>query len=99
MAAESILLYYQENELHKLKIFEISDDCIGDLMNGESGYHICHVKMITDLLLREFLRESGSKISLSEEDICAISMASSLHDIGKLQVPQSILNKPDTLVH
>ena len=97
MAAESILLYYQENELHKLKIFEISDDCIGDLMNGESGYHICHVKMITDLLLREFLRESGSKISLSEEDICAISMASSLHDIGKLQVPQSILNKPDTL--
>ena len=96
MQTEPILLYCLEEDLHKLKIHAITEHNIKDVMNGESGYHIYHVKKITELLLRE-LSVSRPELSLSEEDIIAVSMASSLHDIGKMQVPQSILNKPGTL--
>ena len=52
--------------------------------------------MITELLLRE-LKASDPDFALSDEDIVNISTASSLHDIGKMQIPQSILNKPGAL--
>ena len=97
MPAESILLYYHENGLNKLKVFEITDDVIDDILNGESGYHIFHIKIITNLLLRELAQKPDTDYSFSEEDISAISIASSLHDIGKTQIPQSILSKSDTL--
>ena len=96
MQAEMILLCYLEENLHKIKTHVITGENISDIVNGESGYHIYHVKKITELLLRE-LSASRPDLSLSEEKIMSISMASSLHDIGKMQVPQSILNKPGTL--
>ena len=96
MRAEPILLCEAENNLYKLKIHEISDANIGDVVNGESCGHIYHVKMITQLVLRE-LRTLRADISITDEDIEAMSMASSLHDIGKMQIPQSILDKPGAL--
>ena len=96
MQGKPILLYETDNDLHKLKKQYISDDSVGDVMNGESGYHIYHVSMITELLLRE-LCVCKPELALSEDDITAITMASALHDIGKMQIPKSILNYPGTL--
>ncbi len=96
MPGEAILVLYKENELYKLKTQYVSEDTVQESMNGESGYHIYHVKMITELLLRE-LNAYKPQSALSEEEISAISAASALHDIGKMQIPESILNYPGTL--
>ena len=96
MQNEQILLLSAENDLYKLSIRNISDDAVAGTLNGESGYHIFHVSMITRFLLRE-LCVCRPDVSLSEEEISAISLASSLHDIGKMQIPQSILNHPGAL--
>lgn len=96
MSREPILIFYSENGVQQLKMEYVSDDTIAETMNGESGYHIYHVRMMTEFLLRE-LCASKSEYEISEDDIIAMSVASSLHDIGKIQIPQSILNHPGAL--
>lgn len=64
--------------------------------NGESGFHLYHVCMLTELLLRQ-LQKDHPECGLTEESICAISSAASLHDIGKRRIPKSILDNPGRL--
>lgn len=74
----------------------ISESDIPEQLNGESGFHIYHVRLLTELILRKVC-ENGDGFSFSEEEIRAISVASSLHDVGKSQIPSSILNHPGQL--
>ncbi len=69
---------------------------IVEFRNGESGLHVLHIHTITDLLLRQLVRKTD-RYSLTPADISQICMASSLHDIGKISIPESILNKPRKL--
>ena len=55
-----------------------------------------HVNTITELLLRHLIQLTD-RYPLSESDITLISTASSLHDIGKISIPDAILNKPGRL--
>ncbi|MCA0695994.1 HD domain-containing protein, partial [Clostridioides difficile] len=54
------------------------------------------VNIITNLLLRTLVQQT-EQYFLSESDITLISTASSLHDIGKISIPNKILNKPGRL--
>lgn len=67
-----------------------------EFRNGESGMHILHVNTLTHLLLKLICKKTD-KYKLSEAEIDLISMASSLHDIGKIAIPDNILNKPGRL--
>ena len=67
-----------------------------EFRNGESGMHILHVNTLTNILLK-LVCQKTDKYNLSEEEINLISMASSLHDIGKIAIPDNILNKPGRL--
>lgn len=96
MQVTPILVWNTENDANELKIEYLAEDSEERELNGESIYHICHVKMITGLLLREMC-VYDPKLALSEEDINAIAIASAIHDIGKLQIPKSILNYPGSL--
>lgn len=69
---------------------------IVEFRNGESGRHIMRVKTITRYLLRRLIQHTD-KYSLSKSDITLISTASSLHDIGKIAISDTILNKPGRL--
>lgn len=69
---------------------------IVEFRNGESGLHVLHINVITDLLLRQLMLKAGYE-KLTNEDISLISMASALHDIGKIAIPEEILNKPGRL--
>ena len=69
---------------------------IVEFRNGESGLHVIHINIITDLLLRQYMLKIGSN-KITSEDISLISMASALHDIGKIAIPEEILNKPGRL--
>ena len=66
---------------------------IVETRNGESGLHVLHVRAITDFLLRR-LRLLTDEYPLTDELITLISNASALHDIGKIAIDESILNKP-----
>lgn len=69
---------------------------IVEFRNGESGLHIQHVKGITELLLQHLLAMTD-QYQLTEDDIQLIVTASALHDIGKVAIPEEILNKPGRL--
>ena len=94
MQQSPILILNTSEGSSSLGIEYINETAVNNEINGEAASHIFHVMMITEYLLRE-LSASGRRIS--EEDISAISIASALHDIGKKQIPKSIIDSPDVL--
>jgi len=95
MQGNPLLVIDFENENYTLKTEYISSENIPETMNDESGFHIYHVRMLTELISRK-LRDEGL-YRFSDEEITSIAMASSLHDIGKSQIPKSILDYPGKL--
>lgn len=92
---ETIAKQFREQERNnKLMIAILSH--IVEFRNGESGAHVLHVNTITELLLRQLVLHTD-KYALSKSDISLISLASSLHDIGKIAISDEILNKPGRL--
>ena len=67
-----------------------------EFRNSESGQHVLHIRILTDLLLHQLVRRTD-RYQLDESDISLISTASALHDIGKIMIPDGILNKPGRL--
>ena len=67
-----------------------------EFRNSESGLHVLHIRTLTDLLLHR-LAQKTDRYQLDESDIALISTASALHDIGKIVIPEEILNKPGRL--
>lgn len=66
---------------------------IVEFRNGESGKHVVNIRTITDLMLKTLVGITD-KYPLSNTDIDIITLASSLHDIGKISIDEKILNKP-----
>lgn len=64
--------------------------------NLESGEHVQRVKGYTRILAECFMREYP-EYKLTQEEVNMIVSASALHDIGKIAIPDSILQKPGRL--
>ena len=69
---------------------------IVEFRNGESGPHVRHIRIITELRLRRLL-EISSQYPLTTEQQDMIPLASALHDIGKIGIDEKLLNKPGRL--
>ena len=95
-SVNALLVLNREAEKGRLEIVDIPSDSIPEILNGESGFHVYHVRMLTELILRE-INNVTDKYALTEEEIRCMSIASSLHDIGKSRIPESILNFPGKL--
>lgn len=96
MSTKSIVLKWETVENKEIiELQEIDEKNIPEMLNGENGFHIYHVRMLTELILKQLKKQGDS--TLEDEDIEAISIASTLHDIGKSQVPKSILDFPGKL--
>lgn len=91
MVADQI---YEKEENNNLLIGILSH--VVEFRNSESGEHILHIRTATELLLRRLVQKTD-EYHLSESDIVMITTASALHDIGKISIPESILNKPGKL--
>lgn len=91
MVAEQV---YEKEKVSNTMISILSH--IVEFRNNESGLHVVHIRTITELLLRR-LRKKTDRYPLTEADISLISTASALHDIGKINIPEQILNKPGRL--
>lgn len=62
----------------------------------ETGQHIRRIRLFTEVLLRNVFH-CYPQFGLSEKKISIIASASVMHDIGKIAIPDSILNKPGRL--
>ena len=69
---------------------------IVEFRNSESAQHVLQVQTVTEMLLRK-LTEKTDVYGLTEDKIRLITTASALHDIGKISIPENILNKAGAL--
>ena len=90
-----IVEQFQETEKNNKLMISILAHIV-EFRNGESGLHILHVITITKYLLKQLIQLTDQYL-LSKADIFLISTASALHDIGKISISDSILNKPGRL--
>lgn len=91
MVTEQIL----EKERNDFLMVEILSNIV-EFRNGESGLHVLHIRTITELLIRH-LTKMTEQYPLTPSQIALIVNASALHDIGKISIPEEILNKPGKL--
>ena len=85
---------YEKEENNNIMI-RIMSNILGS-RNRESIEHILHIKTATEMMLRQLVKVTAA-YPLTEADIALITTASSLHDIGKIRIPEEILNKPGRL--
>ena len=81
-----------ENEQRSGLLIDILSHIV-EFRNGESGLHVLHVRMLTELMLNHLVQKTD-RYPLTSSDISMISTASALHDIGKISIDEKILNKP-----
>ncbi len=91
MVTEQIM----EKERSNSQMVEILSNIV-EFRNGESGLHVLHIRVITDMLLQT-LRYRCPELQLTSAQIALIANASAMHDIGKISIDEKILNKPGRL--
>ncbi len=84
-----------EKERSNFQMVEILSNVV-EFRNGESGLHVRHVRVFTDVLLQT-VRRRCPEYGLTSAKISVIANASALHDVGKISIDEKILNKPGRL--
>ena len=79
---------YCVGEIHYHEIIE----CITAALDAKDPYTAGHSQRVSDMAMKVC-----QLIGLSEEVTEQIHIAAHLHDIGKIGVPDAVLNKPDRL--
>lgn len=62
-----------------------------EFRNGESALHVQRIRTLTECIL-EWLSMNPGQYLITNQQQDIIPLASALHDIGKIGIPDSILN-------
>ncbi|MCL2340308.1 MAG: DUF3369 domain-containing protein [Proteobacteria bacterium] len=87
LAYDNFFLHREIEETQKEIIFQIAETM--ECRSAETGCHVRRVAEHAYLLARKY--------GLSEEEAEMLKLASTPHDLGKIGIPDSILNKPGPL--
>lgn len=82
-------------ELQRATIFALVK--LSETRDNLTGAHVERVAVLCKFLTRKLRKQSKYKDNIDDEFIDNIYKASSLHDIGKISIPDSILLKPGKL--
>lgn len=85
---------YERERSNSLMVSILSH--IVEFRNQESGMHVQNIRRLTETILAH-LAETHPELEIDSNYISIVSMASALHDIGKIAIPEEILNKPGRL--
>ena len=84
-----------ENEKTKNTMIQILSHVV-ESRNAESGQHVNHISFLTKMFLNQ-LNVRTSEYHFTNDEISSISQAAALHDIGKIAIPDYIINKQGKL--
>ena len=85
--SEIINLHTELENTQKEIIYKMGE--IGESRSKETGHHVKRVALYSELLAKLY--------GLSDEEANMLNLASPMHDIGKVGIPDAILNKPAKL--
>lgn len=83
------------NHMQKTLIITIAD--LVERRDENTGQHIKKTAAYVRIILEEMRRQGIYKEMLTDEFIEDVVMSAPLHDVGKITIPDSILNKPGKL--
>ncbi len=99
LSSENLLLAYADNITEIIKLNEDIENTqreiiytmgeIGETRSKETGNHVKRVAIYSQILAKLY--------GLSDKESELLKMASPMHDIGKVGIPDAILNKPAKL--
>jgi len=93
---ETLVAEQKETIHHAKQVMLDALSAIIEHRSSESGNHVLRIRRFTKILLEE-VALSCPEYKLTSEDVDSIASASTLHDIGKISIPDNILNKPGKL--
>ena len=89
-----------QEKMNQIKL--INESMVTSLANiiefrdGESGEHVKRISGLTKIIMTDIVK-NFPEYYMTDDEIDKISNASILHDVGKIAIPDSILNKPGRL--
>ncbi|MCC5466109.1 DUF3369 domain-containing protein [Pelosinus baikalensis] len=86
-AFENLKLHLEMYDTQREVFFRLAE--VAETRSKETGNHVRRVA--------EYARLLAMKYGLSEKDVNTLHLAAPMHDIGKLGIPDEILNKPGKL--
>ncbi|MDQ2087070.1 HD domain-containing phosphohydrolase [Herbivorax sp. ANBcel31] len=94
---DEIVKMKKQNEIRNInnRFIEVLGSVV-ESRDLESGDHIKRIKNITKLLLTAIMKKYP-EYGLCEEQIEVMASASTMHDVGKIAIPDNILLKPGRL--
>ena len=88
---------YQNMRIERIQNSVISSlATVVEERDENTGGHIMRCEIYVEKLL-DRMKSEGSYLQLTEEYSSYIAMAAAMHDIGKIKIPDRILNKPGRL--
>ncbi len=90
--AEHIEREEAESERRRLAVKATGASALLAALEARDGYTGNHSEAVVDLSVKV-----ARRLGLSEEEIAEIEQTALLHDVGKIGVPDSVLNKPGPL--
>ncbi|MBP5248102.1 MAG: HD-GYP domain-containing protein [Fibrobacter sp.] len=102
-AVEEIDLYINKSEEQANSIAHLQTNIItilGDLVENRdetTGGHVKRTASYAEIIARRLMEDGKKKGEIDEKFVSAIHVAAPLHDIGKIRIPDAILNKPGKL--
>ncbi|KHD35220.1 metal-dependent phosphohydrolase [Clostridium acetobutylicum] len=89
IAFDNVCLNHELESTQKEIIFTLGE--ISEVRSHETGHHVKRVAEYSNLLALRY--------GLTQREAEIIKLASPMHDVGKLAIPDSILNKPASLTN
>lgn len=89
----------QERNAQLARNNENTIELLGNVVEArsmESGTHVRRVKTFTRILATT-LRKLSPELGITDDDVSVWAMASAMHDVGKIKIPDSVLLKPGKL--
>ena len=85
----------QISQMQKALIMVLAD--IVESRDRNTGAHVRKTAAYTEIILNELRKDSKYAEMLTDDYISDVVNSAPLHDVGKIQVPDAILNKPGRL--
>ena len=94
-AVERLSLFEALRRTQTATVLALAD--LAEFRDDTTGHHVMRVQDITDAIMAELQRMGAYTDELSPEMIEYAGLASVLHDVGKVSIPDRILHKPGPL--